>query len=629
MRMSGPVWVRILAEARLLAAGLALVTGVAVPAAAQEPSVRDVLEQAAGGGDARAPAGSAGAPGPEGPGAKAEQGAGEAEIPGATPRSAVVSFMRAARSGDYATAAGFLDTRNLGKAARRATPARLAEQLFTVLSTSWWIDPDALSGDPEGRPEEGLPANREEVQRIETAGGEVPVLLQRGRTADGERIWRFAAPTVSRIPALYEEFGYGPLGDVLPRFVFEWRIAGAPLWQWIGLPALLVLAGFSGWGIGAALHLGLRRLLRARSPRALEVIESFVRGPLRLAVSAGVLSAGLVLLHLGIVMRTIAHAVVRTLLIVAFVWAFLRIVDVGTRLVRRRLVERNQLQVVPLLPAARKLTKALILLLAVLVALANLGFDVTALLAGLGIGGIAVALAAQKTVENLFGGITLFADRPIRVGDYCRFGDKAGTVEEIGLRSTQIRTLDRTLVIVPNAEFANLQLENFSARDRIWYHPTIGLRYETTPEQMRYVLVEVRRMLYAHPKVDPDPARIRFTAFGPYSLDLEIFAYVTTRDFGEYLEIAEDLNLRIMDIVARAGTGFAFPSQTLYLGRDERPPAATREEAEALVAKWRERQELYLPRFPREEVQKLEGTLDYPNEGAPVVDALGNVVRKG
>jgi MscS family membrane protein len=192
-----------------------------------------------------------------------------------------------------------------------------------------------------------------------------------------------------------------------------------------------------------------------------------------------------------------------------------------------------------------------------------------------------------------------------------------GTVEEIGLRSTRVRTLDRTLVTVPNAEFSTIQLENFAARDRIWYHPRLGLRYETTPDQLRFVLVELRRMLYSHPKIDPDPARVRFVGFGDSSLDLDIYAYVRTGDYNEYLEVAEDLNLRVMDIVAQAGTGFAFPSSTTYLAKDDGIDPERSASAEQAVAGWRERGELYLPAFPPEQIQELAGQLAWPPEGTP------------
>jgi MscS family membrane protein len=227
-----------------------------------------------------------------------------------------------------------------------------------------------------------------------------------------------------------------------------------------------------------------------------------------------------------------------------------------------------------------------------------------------------VALAAQKPLENLIGGITLYTSQPVRVGDFCRFGDTLGTVEEIGLRATKVRTLDRTVVHIANAEFVNLQLNNFGQRDRIWYHPRIRLGYATTPDQLRYILVEIRKMLYAHPKVLADPARIRFTEFGVYSLDLDVFAYVGVSDYNEFLEIAEDLNLRIIDIVAEAGSSFALPSQTTYLERGAKRDEQRVQAAEAAVEAWRAQQALYLPRFPEETIADLEGSLVYPPPGS-------------
>jgi MscS family membrane protein len=184
------------------------------------------------------------------------------------------------------------------------------------------------------------------------------------------------------------------------------------------------------------------------------------------------------------------------------------------------------------------------------------------------------------------------------------------------LRSTRVRTLDRTVVSVPNAEFSNMQLENYAKRDRIWYHPTIGVRYETTPDQMRFLLVEIKRMLASHPKVDPDPARVRFTTFGAYSLDVEIFAYLRTSDFNEFLAIQEDLNLRLMDIVEASGSGFAFPSQTIYAGTDDGLSEDRSRAAEEAIRKWRESGDLPLPSFPDRALSEMRSSLDYPPKGS-------------
>jgi small-conductance mechanosensitive channel len=240
----------------------------------------------------------------------------------------------------------------------------------------------------------------------------------------------------------------------------------------------------------------------------------------------------------------------------------------------------------------------------------------TSVLAGLGIGGLAVALAAQPTLQNMIAGFTLFADSPLSVGDFCRYGDKLGTVEEIGLRSTRIRSRDRTVVSIPNSAFADMQLENFTKRDRILIHATINLRYETTADQLRFVLAELRRLLIAHPKIHPDPARVRFFGFGSHSLDLEVFAYVCTSDYDEYLAIREDVYLRMMELVLKSGTGFAFPSQVNYLTRDHGIDASLTREAEAAVAEWREKSRLPFPDFAPAEIRQHDGRLDYPPKGS-------------
>jgi MscS family membrane protein len=240
-------------------------------------------------------------------------------------------------------------------------------------------------------------------------------------------------------------------------------------------------------------------------------------------------------------------------------------------------------------------------------------------LAGLGVGGLALALAAQPTLENLIAALTLHADRPVRVGDFCRFGDTLGIVEEIGMRSTRIRTLDHTLLSVSNADFSKGRVDNYSARRKIWYHPRIRLRYETTPDQVRHLLVEIRKLLSAHPRVLADPARIRFVGFGEYSLDLDVFAYIDTKDYGEYLEIAEDLNLRIMDVIKAAGTELAIPARLEYLV--DKAPLDEMEirQAEASVQESRGQRAMNLPKFPPETIATLRGTLDYPPAGSPKI----------
>ncbi len=234
----------------------------------------------------------------------------------------------------------------------------------------------------------------------------------------------------------------------------------------------------------------------------------------------------------------------------------------------------------------RLLTFVLVAWLAV-VGADYLGIPVTPLIAGIGVGGLAVALAAQHTLENLIAGLVLFADKPVRVGEHCRFGDKQGTVEQIGLRSTRIRALDRTMITIPNAEFAKQHLINFSKRDRIQLRTLLQLRYETTPDQLRYVLVRLRELLQSHPQIHDEGARVRFVAYGACSLDIELHAFALTSDWPTFLTIQEDVLLRIMDLVGEAGASFAFPAQVRYTPQDLPIDESRVHEAEAQVRGWR------------------------------------------
>jgi len=225
------------------------------------------------------------------------------------------------------------------------------------------------------------------------------------------------------------------------------------------------------------------------------------------------------------------------------------------------------------------------------------GVQVSALVAAIGVGGIGIALAAQRTVENLFGGLAVVGDRPVQEGDFCRFGSQQGTVERIGLWSTRLRTPERSVVTVPNAQFLSLLVENLQERDRMLFNTTLRLRYETSPDQVRWVLVNIRSLLDAHPRIDADSSRVRFSGFGASSLDVELFVYVRTRDNAEFLEVREDLCLRMMDIVAAAGTAFALPAQTNYSAADgidpERASAVTAE-----IRRLRSEGKLPLREFP-------------------------------
>ena len=409
------------------------------------------------------------------------------------------------------------------------------------------------------------------------------------------------------------------LGEILPRPMLEISILGLALWQWLGLALLLGVAFVASWIVA----LIVRRISRIAAGRTETVVDDHLvdslYAPFRLLLFVVLFGVGAHLLALSDSPDRFLSRLELALVIAAITWGILRVVDVVAKLYVDRLKKDERRELVSILPLASRVLKFVISSIALIALLQNVGFNVSGLVAGLGVGGLAVALAAQKSIANLFGGFSLVADRPIRVGDFCRFGDdKVGIVEEIGIRSTRIRTLDRTLVTIPNSEFAEIQLENFAARDQMRLHTMMGLRYETTPDQLRHVLAELRRLLVAHPLVTEAPRRVRFVGFGAHSLDLEVFAYVAVNDWNEFLKIREDIYLRMMDVIRASGTGFAFPSQTLYLGRDGGLDDERRQSAESQVRAWRDAGELPFPDFSEEAIAEIDGTLDYPPHGSAV-----------
>ncbi len=429
----------------------------------------------------------------------------------------------------------------------------------------------------------------------------------------------------------FYEFVISTPGLLPPRW-FEW-IKGLPgwakalfleqaVWQWIGLVLALLAAAlvpllvdrWRRYRTGLAVGRTWRRFLVPVSLiLAAWGVHAFVEGPLNLT---------------GDVLQVVLHGT-EVVMFVASSWAVVSFSGVVAEIIITSPRISDKGLDANLLRLGFRVLGLVIAALIILTGLTEIGVPVVPIAAGLGVGGLAVALAAQPTLENLIASLTLYFDRPLKVGDFCRYGEdpstgwlRIGTIEEIGLRSTRLRGIDRTVTTIPNADFAKLQLVNLTLRDRMLLRTTIALRYETTPEQLRFVLAKLREMLLAHPKITTEPARVRFVGFGDYSLNVEIFAYADTPDWNQFLGIQEDVHLRIMDIVKEAGTGFAFPSQTNYFARDGGLSNEKTEAAEAEVQAWRSGGTLPFPEFAQEHRERVLDTLAYPPEGAPPPAAM-------
>jgi MscS family membrane protein len=252
--------------------------------------------------------------------------------------------------------------------------------------------------------------------------------------------------------------------------------------------------------------------------------------------------------------------------LVAVSWFLLRVIDVAFEFANIALLNTQRTAAMAVVPMARRIAKTLAGAIALLFVLDNLGFDSKAVFAGLGIGGIALALAAQKTLENVFGGVALVLDQPIRIGQFCKFGDVLGTVEDIGLRSTRIRTLDQTVISVPNAQLASANIENFAARGKVWFHPILSIRFDTSTDQLRYILDRLRHLLETDPRIE-EGGRVRLVNARP-AFDLEVFCYISTSNYDEFLVVQEELLFQFLEIIREAGTSLATPVQLAYSAAD-------------------------------------------------------------
>ncbi len=479
------------------------------------------------------------------------------ELDRGTPRRSLLGFLTATQDRDFETAAEYLDLRNLPSRMEIKDGPTLAHGLSIVIDRELWIDFAEISDDPDGASGDGLPSYRDKFAEIESHDEVINLLLQRVPRGDGEFIWKISNKTVGEIPELYEEFGYGPVEERLHSILPDVTILNVELFKWvivigsavIAYPILLMLLRF------------LSGMIAKESSPVHDMVKRFFTRPFLWMILVIITNRVLYTLGLGIEAQKLASA--HTVDITVVTWVLLSATNLARAVFRNRMQRQGKEGAIVLLGPLGNAAKILIVLFAVLLWLNNLGFNITALLAGLGVGGIAVALALQKPLEDLFGAVSMYTQQSAKVGDFCKFGEIMGTIEEIGLRTTRIRTLSNTVVSIPNAKIAGDVLDNYSVRKRIWYHPRLTLRYDSTSKQLNEVLTASRDLLGKHERVLDEPLRVRLTGFGREGIELDVYAYVSTSDYAEYLEIAEELNLAIIEIVAKSGTRFAVPMRML------------------------------------------------------------------
>jgi MscS family membrane protein len=478
-----------------------------------------------------------------------------------SPQSSVVAFLEAAHAKNYAKAWRYLDLRNMPQDRRLEGGTELARELETILDRDTQFDVGNLSRSPEGDVADNLAPNRDRVDTFHVNGQTLELDLERVGLQSGLHVWLISSDSVAKIPEIAQMTDNSVIERHLPLPLVNVQLIGTPVWRWIGLVLLaFALAAFSKLLTRLVLWL-TQEVVKRLAPRwNLSLLQTFL-GPLRLLLSVSLFRAGMEWFEPSALLRLYLGRVLALLFFWGIFWLCAVIIDAVVGHLRTRLEAKHRAFSYSVLPLSGRITKILVFALIFAALLTAWGYNTTTLLAGLGIGGVALALASQKTIENLFGSVAVISDRPVSVGDFCKFGSTMGTVEDIGLRSTRIRTLDRTLVTVPNGSFSTMTLENFDRKDKTLFHVTLNLRRSTTPEQVRTLLQSITRLLKDNPKFEIGPMPVRFVGIGTYSLDIEIFMYVRTLDGDEFNKIQQDLFLAILDAVEAAGTALAVPTQ--------------------------------------------------------------------
>jgi MscS family membrane protein len=483
-----------------------------------------------------------------------------------TPRGTVIGFIRAAQSENYDIAVQYFETR---RRAGLEPEQELAQQLLDILNARFVGSLDSITNDPTGRQEGEPPREQVIVSGTRGLSESFPLDLVHAEVARGVKVWLISRQTLDQVPEVYDSLRFPQLEKRLPKFLVKTRFLGMPLWQWLAIVLFAPVALLIGWLAAFLLRFAARRI---RSALGLALLP---QDPVRRFGPAAVLGAVIVhyyfvyLIGASILYRQYYLNLLLILLAFAFYWALTRVTYWLSLRMWDQLTTRGMYAERSLVSLSRRvLDVAIFFLIALLVFKNVLGWNLTAALAGLGIGGLAIGLGAQKTFENMMGGISILTDRAVLVGDACRIGDQRGIVEDIGLRSTKLRTEERTLVSIPNGTVATAVLENFRLRDKILFRQVVRLRYDLSPDHVRYVMQELRDVLARHPKVEDASARVRLLNLAENAIEVQIYGYILTREYREFLAVQEELILQAMDVLENSGAAIAVPGQTTMVTRD-------------------------------------------------------------
>jgi MscS family membrane protein len=479
----------------------------------------------------------------------------------------MTGFNLAVHRDDIVSAARFMQV----PSSQRANTERLARDLTDLIDRFFIETITSLSDEPDGVASDGLPLNRERI-RLTIEGKDVDLELVRVKDPQAGQVWLISSQALAQVPALRRSLSDRWLERQLPHAFAEITVFGTPLSRWVGSAATFVIPFACAWLLSTVLvALVLRSVTNPARRHVIDMWYRSLRPLVILLVTLGIHLALMRFLGFSLRARVVYSRLVLLVMVVlaaALLWRLMALAFAHARMTAQR---KGRASLRSLLLLSERVSKTLLVLLAIFVLLTIAGVDTTTALAGVGLGGVAVALGAQKSVENLLGGVFLLTDRALAVGDTCSISNRVGVVEDITMRSVRLRTTEQTLLSIPAGMLSQSNLENFATREKILVQSTLRLRYGTTVSQLRRILNGIRDLLEQRPDVESESARIRLVDFGVRAIELELFAYVLTADFQKFLATREELLLQVAGIVESSGTGFAQPTLVV----DEREKAVS------------------------------------------------------
>ncbi|WP_162806645.1 mechanosensitive ion channel family protein [Sphingosinicella terrae] len=479
-----------------------------------------------------------------------------------TPAGTVTGYVRAIAAGDNALAGRYLHVRGVRGARGERSGSALARRFQAVLDREGQFRPRVeLSRDSEGNLADALEPDLEEVGSLGSGEAVKDLLLRRVEEGDGRLVWLFSAETLTAAFSLEAPEEPVPAERWLPQRLSQWQVAGAPFSHWLTLAAISGAVFLMAWLLYRLVLLG-HRSIGGRLGGALRLAGA-VAVPLILFAAVGLASWLAPSLGISIVAREAFAWLTFVIGWIAFAWLLWRVIDLVADRALAGFARRGRASATAIIRMASRSAKLLIIVSAVIAVFDVFGFQVTTAIAALGIGGLALALGAQKTLENLIASLSIVSDRPFKVGDVCRFGSRTGTVEDVGLRSTRVRTLERTLLVIPNSSLVNAEVENLSSRDHFLFQPVFHVEGAANPEQLRRLLDGIRTALASDDRLLEGAIRVRLLPPSEARLPIEVFGYVVAEDFDAFLAVQEELLLRALEAIAAEGFQLAPPAVDL------------------------------------------------------------------